>query len=126
MHGLDTTLADGANSFTLVVSQLEQYNATTDGIQTGMASLATKTELADYVTSTDLATAVVGSANSAARLRLGACINTVLFDGTQDITLDTVTAQGLTDTLINTQFTSKADLADYVNSLGLRPPAPDP
>ena len=116
VHGPDTTLADGANSLTLVASELEQYKATKDGIHIGMASLATETRVADYVKSADRATAVVDSANSSDRLRVGARINMVLFDGTEYITLDTVTVQGLTDTLENAQFATKADLADYAKT----------
>ena len=110
IHGTNTILADGANAFTLVASEWEQYKATTNDIQVVMAS---KTDLEDYVKSADLDTAVVDSAD---RLRNGARINTVLFDGTQDITLDTVTTQDLADTLAQAQYATKADLADYTKT----------
>ena len=110
IHGTNTILADGANAFTLVASEWEQYKATTNDIQVVMAS---KTDLEDYVKSADLDTAVV---DSAYRLRNGARINTVLFDGTQDITLDTVTTQDLADTLAQAQYATKADLADYTKT----------
>ena len=66
VHGDATTLSDGANSFSLVASEWEQYKATTDGIQTVMAS---KTDLEYYVKSADLDAATVDSARSADRLR---------------------------------------------------------